>query len=165
MLHTKFQGHQPFGSREDVIRFLPYMDIVAILVMWPGPFEQTFVSPSHKSYIWNMTLIGLVVSEKIFKECGRRTTTTDDGWRRPTYPINSSVSLRHSWSKNWWTKWNYILNVVSSDVQKKHHLINPIFIRNLALTFFLTGRQIEIICLNTDSGRFLCNYGYPPFGK
>ena len=25
MLHTKFQGHRPFGFREDFIRFLPYM--------------------------------------------------------------------------------------------------------------------------------------------
>ena len=34
MLHTKFQGHQPFGSGEDdFLRFLPYMGMVAILVM------------------------------------------------------------------------------------------------------------------------------------
>ena len=26
--------------------FLPYMGMVAILVMWPEPFEQTFVAPS-----------------------------------------------------------------------------------------------------------------------
>ena len=45
--------------------------------MWPGPFEQTFVPPSHGDSIWNLALIGLVVSEeKLFKECGRR---TDDG--------------------------------------------------------------------------------------
>ena len=50
------------------------MGMVAILVMWPGPFEQTFVTPSHRSSIWNLTLIGPVVYE-IFKECGRRTTT------------------------------------------------------------------------------------------
>ena len=34
MLHTKFQGHRPFGSREeDFLWFLPYMGTVAILVM------------------------------------------------------------------------------------------------------------------------------------
>ena len=34
MLHTKFRGHQPFGSgEEDILRFLPYMGMVAILVM------------------------------------------------------------------------------------------------------------------------------------
>ena len=33
MLHTKFQGRQPFGSgEEDFLRFLPFMDIAAILV-------------------------------------------------------------------------------------------------------------------------------------
>ena len=52
------------------------MGMAAILVMWPGPFEQTFVSPFHRSSIWNLTLIGPVVSEeKMFKECGRRRTT------------------------------------------------------------------------------------------
>ena len=48
MLHTKFQGHWPFDSGEkDFLMFLPYMGMVAILVMLPGPFEQTFVPPSH----------------------------------------------------------------------------------------------------------------------
>ena len=73
MLHTKFQGHRPFDSKEEeLLRFLPY--IAAILVMWPGPFEQTFVLPSHRSSIWNLTLIGPVVSEeKMFKVCGWQT--------------------------------------------------------------------------------------------
>ena len=100
MMRTKNQGHWPFGSREEDFfsRFLPYMAMAAILVMWPGPFEQTFVPSSRRSSIWNLTLIGPVVSEeKMFKECGRRQTTddgrrrtTDDGRRRPTYPISSS---------------------------------------------------------------------------
>ena len=51
------------------------MVMVAILVMWPGLFEQTFVPPSHKSSIWNLTLSGPVVSEEMFKECARRRTT------------------------------------------------------------------------------------------
>ena len=55
------------------------MGMAAILVMWPGPFEQTSVPPSHKSSIWNLTLIGPVVSEeKMFKECGRRRMTDND---------------------------------------------------------------------------------------
>ena len=34
MLHTKFKGHWPFGSREeDFLKFLPYMGMAAILVM------------------------------------------------------------------------------------------------------------------------------------
>ena len=40
MLQTKFQGHQSIGSgEEDFLRFLPYMGMAAILVMWPEPFE------------------------------------------------------------------------------------------------------------------------------
>ena len=34
MLHTKFRGNRPAGSgEEDFFRFLPYMGMVAILVM------------------------------------------------------------------------------------------------------------------------------------
>ena len=48
MLHTKFQGHMPFGSGEEgFLRFLTYIGMAAILVTCPGPFEQTFVPPSH----------------------------------------------------------------------------------------------------------------------
>ena len=51
------------------------MGMAAILVMWPGQFEQIFVSPSQGGFIWNLTLICLVASEeKMFKECGRQTT-------------------------------------------------------------------------------------------
>ena len=39
MLHAKFQDHRSSGSgEEDFLRFLPYMGIAAILVLWPGPF-------------------------------------------------------------------------------------------------------------------------------
>ena len=50
------------------------MGMTAIFVIWPGQFEQTFIPPSQRNSIWNLTLIGTVVSEeKMFKECGRRT--------------------------------------------------------------------------------------------
>ena len=76
MLHINFQGHRRFGSEEDFLRFLPSMDMVAVLVMWLWPFEQSFVPPSHGA-IWNLTLIGQAVSEEeMFKECGRQTTET-----------------------------------------------------------------------------------------
>ena len=40
-MRIKFQGHQPFGSgEEDFLSFSPCMRMAAILVMWPGPFEQ-----------------------------------------------------------------------------------------------------------------------------
>ena len=39
MLHAKFQDHTtPDSGEEDFLRFLPYMGMVAILVMRPGPF-------------------------------------------------------------------------------------------------------------------------------
>ena len=69
MLHTKFQGHRPFGSgEEDFLRFLPYTGMVASLVMWPGPFEYAFVPPFHGRSTWNLASNGLVViKEKKFK--------------------------------------------------------------------------------------------------
>ena len=78
MLHTKFQGHHLYGSREeDFLRFLPYMGMAAILVMWPGPFEQTFVPPSQGGYIWNLASIGPVVSEeKMFENVDIQHTHT-----------------------------------------------------------------------------------------
>ena len=43
MLHTKFQGYWSIGSgEEDFLRFLPYMGMAAMLVMWPRSFEQVF---------------------------------------------------------------------------------------------------------------------------
>ena len=40
------------------------MDMAAILVLWPGLFEQTFVPPSEGGSIWNLASIGPVVSEE-----------------------------------------------------------------------------------------------------
>ena len=84
MLHTKFQGHWSIGSgEEDFWRFLPYMGMAAILVMWPAPFEQFFVPPTPGGYIWNLVTIGpVVLEEKSFEIVdGRRRRTTDDGQR------------------------------------------------------------------------------------
>ena len=111
MLHTKFQGHWPFGyGEEDFLRFLQYIGMVAILVMWPGPYEHTFIPPSHGDSIWNLASISLVVSEeKMFKEWGRRTDRhTDDGSQRPTYPISSALV---SSKKRKLTNANFMLNV------------------------------------------------------
>ena len=55
-LHIKFQANQPSGSGEDdVLRLLPYMGIVAILAMRPGPSEQIFNLPLPGRCIWNLT--------------------------------------------------------------------------------------------------------------
>ena len=62
MLYTKFQCHRPLGSEKgDFWRFLQYMDLEAILVMWPGTFEQIFIPISHGGSIWNLASIGLSV--------------------------------------------------------------------------------------------------------
>ena len=78
------------------------MNMAAILVMWPGLFEQTFVPPSHGDSIWNLASIGPVVSEEKCLECGWRTDDgwTDDGRRTPIYPISSPMSLWLRWAKN-----------------------------------------------------------------
>ena len=65
MLHTKFQGNQSSGSEEeDFLRFLPYMGIVASLVMKPRLFEQISNLPLPECCIWNLNEIGPVVSEE-----------------------------------------------------------------------------------------------------
>ena len=90
MLHTKFQGHGSTGSgEEDFLRFLPYMGMAVIMVMWPRPFEQFFFPKGPGGCIWNLVAIGPVVSEEKSFEIvdGRRT----DGRRttEPAYTISS----------------------------------------------------------------------------
>ena len=98
MLHTKFQGHWSIGSgEEDFLRFLPYMGMAAILVMWPGPFEQLFVPPTPGGYIWNLVTTGPVVSEEKSFEIvdGRRRRTTE-----PSHPISSPGAFGSGELKN-----------------------------------------------------------------
>ena len=64
MLHTNFQGYRPFGSREDFVKFLQYMKMTAILVMWSRLVKQTFVPLSQGGYTWNFASIGLAVFKK-----------------------------------------------------------------------------------------------------
>ena len=111
MLHTKFQGHRSIGSgEEDFLRFLPYMGMAAILVMWPEPFEQLLVPPIPGGYIWNLVTIGPVVSEeKSFEIVDGRRTTTDDGRRRttePAYTISSPGAFGSGELKKAQTKTN-----------------------------------------------------------
>ena len=95
MLHTKFQGYRSIGSgEEDFLRFLPYMGMAAMLVMWPRLFEQLFFPKG--GCIWNLVAIGPVVSEEKSFEIvdGRRTTddvrrTTDGRTTEPAYTISS----------------------------------------------------------------------------
>ena len=67
-------------------RFLPYMGVAAILVMWPAPREQTFVTSSRWGSIWNLVLTGpAVLEKKIFENGGRRT----DDWPWPYYKLTN----------------------------------------------------------------------------
>ena len=74
------------------------MAISAILVIRPGPVEQIFVAPSHRCFIWNLTLIGPVVcEEKMLKML--TTYIHTDRRQRHTYPISSPLSLQLRWAK------------------------------------------------------------------
>ena len=60
------------------------MGMAAISGMWQGLFEQTFVSLSQRRSVWNLALIGPVVSEeKMFENVDIHTYA----WQRPTYTI------------------------------------------------------------------------------
>ena len=100
MLHTKFQGHWSTGSgEEDFLRFLPYMGMAAMLVMWPRPFEQFFFPKGPGGCIWNLVAIGPVVSEEKSFEIVDGWTT--DGWMHDGaclyYKLPRSLRLR--WAK------------------------------------------------------------------
>ena len=73
------------------------MDMAAILFIWPEPFEQTSIPPSHGGSLWNLASTGPVVSEEdVFKVSVWQT----DGRRRPIYPVNSPMSLRLRWAND-----------------------------------------------------------------
>ena len=67
MLHTKFRGNRPPGSGEEDFEgfFLPYMGMVAILIIRPASCHQIFISLYRKAFIQNFVQIGTVLSEKI----------------------------------------------------------------------------------------------------
>ena len=60
-LYTKVQGHRPLGSEETYFqKFLPYMGLEAILVMWRGTLVQIVIPTSYEGSIWNLASSGLV---------------------------------------------------------------------------------------------------------
>ena len=63
------------------------MGMAAILVMWPGPFEQTFVSASHR---------GVVSDENLFL----KSVWTTEAYLY--YKLTSEASAQVSY-KNWGT--------------------------------------------------------------
>ena len=70
---------------------LPYMGMVAILVIWPRPHEQTFVPPTHRGTTWNLALTGQVILEKKIFENGRQ---TDNGRTDHGYTVSSLMNLK-----------------------------------------------------------------------
>ena len=56
------------------------MGMSAILVMWPGPFEHTFVRPYQGGSIWNSASTGLaVIEEKKFANIKLNLSVLDQG--------------------------------------------------------------------------------------
>ena len=59
---------------------LPYMGVVAILVMRSRSHKKKFVPPIQGGFTNNLALIGPAVSEKkMFEHCERRQRKTTDG--------------------------------------------------------------------------------------
>ena len=77
------------------------MGMVAIWVMWPGLFKQSFIPPSHGGSIWNLPLIGQVVSEeKMFKEYGRR-QMDNAACLYYISPMSLKAQLAHMWANKY----------------------------------------------------------------
>ena len=71
------------------------MGMAAILVMWPGPFEQTFIPPSHGGSIWNLASIVQAVSkEKKFEYV----VNLSDLWPRSVNDLDLWYSYRVMYS-------------------------------------------------------------------
>ena len=92
-LHTKCQGHRPFGSGED---FLRLYHLWAWRPSWSSDLDRLnimfFFSSTHGGSTWNLASVGSVASEEMFNN-------VDDGRRRPAYPLSSPISLRLKWAK------------------------------------------------------------------
>ena len=94
--------HQSIGSgEEDFLRFLPYMGMAAMLVMWPRPFEQFFLPKGPGGCIWNLVAIGPVVSEEESFEIvdGRR--MMDGRTTEPAYTISFPGAFGSGELKMW----------------------------------------------------------------
>ena len=98
MLHTNFQGHRPFGSKEE--DFLRFYHIWAWRLSRSCDLDLSFSQPMETPYeIW-LWLAKRFLRRKCLKIVVDMRTTTDKWRQRPTYPISSPVSIRLSWVKN-----------------------------------------------------------------
>ena len=126
--------------------------------MWPGPFEQTFVPPSHRSSIWNLTLIGPLVSEeKMFKECERQMTTDNE-----SLPIlwAHQMSLRLRWAEN-------EVRILNRKPHKRYDLnvqMQPIMkIPRLNMLYEVIVKKFHLMCMQhfPSSKNAFVNAGCP----
>ena len=94
------------------------MGMTAILVMWPGPFEQTFIPPSHGGYKWNLASIGLAVS----KDKNSKTLNQSDlGPRSMTLTVDIYIG-----------SYNHLVNYI---YQLWHHRLQKILKNQLFYLF------------------------------
>ena len=149
MLHTNFKAISLAVLEKKIfLRFLPYMGMAAILVMWPGR-NKTFFPPLSRGCIWNLIEIGPVVSEeKSFENVdGRR---TDDGRRRlPSYKLPRSLRLRGA--KNFMQLLKVKIFKNSKIISSKKYYITPQGYKKLCSTqigmkfFLLINVKMPII--------------------
>ena len=75
MLHANFQGHRLFDSREEnFLRFLPYIAMAAILVMWYKPFIYSLSFPIPCRLHVKFGFISLAVSKE------KKLENVESGW-------------------------------------------------------------------------------------
>ena len=88
------------------------MGMAAILVVWPGPFEQTFVPPSQGGSTWNLASIGQVVSEEMFENVDNthtyiRTTEAYLSYKLTTEPKGSGeLKIPMNFQITYFRTWN-----------------------------------------------------------
>ena len=133
-----------------LLRFLPYIGMAAILVMWPGPFEQTFVPLSQGDSIWNLTLIGQAVSEeKMFKSVDDRRQTTDDGRTTEAYlSFKLTFGSRELRKREIRKKQEILLIVLSKNALSFRHLCTRSLIFTVTVHAALEiGSIVPAVCI------------------
>ena len=93
--------HSPFLWRLHVKFGFNWFGMAAILVMWPEPFEQTFVPPSKGGSTWNLASISPVVSEEeMFENVDIHTYMYPHMHRRrrATYTLSSPGQIDMFWT-------------------------------------------------------------------
>ena len=126
------------------------MGMAAILVMWPGTFAQTFIPPSHRSSIWNFTLIGPVVSEeKMFKECGWRRVTEAYLSYKLTKWTFSSGELKKDILPHWMAAHAHLKNEFTEDEKSQNLMTWPQILVFLVLNWTEKSKSYGLWSIGT----------------